>query len=137
LNLIYWTGLYKKPELSREPLHVPLAGSLNILHHHLKGIEVVGSNGVEAHIEEDEGPFEERVDRVSLTMVSTRRRSPRGTQRLTTSNSVHLVLDEEVDQRHKSTEEQASKPLAVFDRLRVRRAEGNAAQCPRECRDDV
>lgn len=60
------TGLYTVPQLSREPLHVPLARSLNIPHHDLECVEVKGRDGVETDIEEDQGPFEEGVRRIGF-----------------------------------------------------------------------
>lgn len=50
----------------------------------------------------------------------------------TSSNAMHLVLNEEVDERHQGTKESTSKVLPVLDSLRVWWAQGNASQGPRQ-----
>jgi hypothetical protein len=50
---------------------------------------------------------------------------------------VNLVLNKKVDQRHQSRKERAGKQLSVFERRRVRRTQGEAAQRPWKCRYEV
>jgi hypothetical protein len=56
--------LYKHLQLFRKPLHVPLARTLDILDHDLEGIKVESGHRIKRHVEEDQGPLEECVDRV-------------------------------------------------------------------------
>lgn len=66
-------------------------------------------------------------------MITTDRRY-RG---LTSSNAVDLVLDKEVNQWHERAEEAGSQVFPIFDRFRVRRAEGDAARRPGQSSNDV
>lgn len=59
------TARRDKTLLSGKPLHVPLAGSLDVLYQNLKRVKIEGSDGIESHVKEDQGPFEEGVCRVS------------------------------------------------------------------------
>ena len=49
----------------REPVHVPSAQPFDIFDYDLKGFEVQSRNSIKAYIEQDQGPFEERIDCVS------------------------------------------------------------------------
>lgn len=49
---------------------------------------------------------------------------------LTSRNAVHLVSDEEVDQRYKRRKEGSSKELPILDGGGVARAQGEAAKGP-------
>lgn len=53
----------------------------------------------------------------------------------TSRNAVDLVLNEEVDQRDECREERRSEELPVLDGCRVARAQGKAAQSPRQSSD--
>lgn len=57
--------------------------------------------------------------------------------KLTSRNSVHLVLDEEVDQRNKCPKEGTSQVFPQRDGAWVGRAEGDAAGRPRQGCDNV
>ena len=48
-------------QLLRKPVHVPSGETFDIFYYQLEATEVYCSDGVEADIEEDEGPFEEGV----------------------------------------------------------------------------
>lgn len=50
---------------------------------------------------------------------------------------MHLVLDEEVDQRYQSTKESTTEILSVLDGLGIRGAQSNAPQRPGESADNV
>lgn len=56
---------------------------------------------------------------------------------LTTSNAMHLVLDKKVYHGHKGAKKGRGQVLSVLDRFRIRRAEGDAAKCPRDRNDQV
>lgn len=56
---------------------------------------------------------------------------------LTASNTMNLVLDEEVNQRHQSSEKQPSQNLPVLDGTLILRAESKAPNGPREREDQV
>lgn len=55
----------------------------------------------------------------------------------TSSNTVDLVLNEKVNERHKGSEKGTGKELAVLDSRRVVGAERNAASGPGESSDNV
>jgi hypothetical protein len=102
-----------------KPIDIPFAGSLGVLDDQLEAAEVECSDSVEADIQEDESPLEESVDGVCA------------------GHLVDLVLDEEVEHRHKGGEEGATKELAVVDGLGVVGAQGDAADGPGYGRDEV
>jgi hypothetical protein len=102
-----------------KPVDIPFAGSLGILDDQLEAAEVECSDSVEGNIQEDEGPLEESVDGVCA------------------GHLVDLVLDEEVDQRHKGSEEGATEELAVVDGLGIVGAQGDAADGPGQSCDQV
>ena len=52
------------PELPREPLHVPLAGSLDVLYRNFERVEIERGDGIEADIEDYQSPFKEGIDGV-------------------------------------------------------------------------
>lgn len=119
-------------------MDVPLTCSLDILDHHFERVEVESRHSVKGNVEEDEGPFEEGVDRVSCARLATALvRKPSEAEKLTSRHAVDFVLDEEVDQGHQSTKEGAGNQLAVLDGLGVRRAQHDASNCPREGCDNV
>lgn len=55
----------------------------------------------------------------------------------TTSNTVDLVLNEEVNERHQGSEKSTSKVLAILDSRGVVGAERNAARSPGQGSDNV
>ena len=56
---------------------------------------------------------------------------------LTSSNSVHLVLDKEIYQRDQSSKESSSQPLPVLDGSWIWRAQNQAADSPRQSRHQI
>ena len=56
---------------------------------------------------------------------------------LTTWHAVNLVLNKEVDQGYQSREECSTEDLPPVDGSRVRRAQREASDGPRESRDQV
>ena len=50
---------------------------------------------------------------------------------------MHLVLNEEVDQRYEGAKERSSQVFPVLDRFRIGWAQSQASQRPRQCRDEV
>lgn len=53
------------------------------------------------------------------------------TRQHTSGDAMHLVLDKEVDQWHKSSKEAASKDFSVLEGSGVLGTKGNTAQSPR------
>lgn len=102
-----------------KPVDVPFAGSFGVLDDQLEAVEVEGSDGVKGNIQEDECPLEEGIDGVS------------------TRHLVDLVLDEEVDQRYKGSEEGTTEDLTVIDGLGVVGAQSDTAEGPGQSSNEV
>lgn len=119
----------------REPLHIPSAETLDISDDHLERIEVICRDSIEGYIKKNQGPLEKGVYRVRCALSVTS--SYRVSDLLTSCNFVDFVLNEEVNERDKSPEEQPSKPLAPFHSLGIGRTESETAQSPWERGDQV
>lgn len=48
-----------------KPRYIPSANSLDIPHHELETLKVENSNGIEAHVEQNQGPLKEGVSGIS------------------------------------------------------------------------
>ena len=113
-----------------EPRYIPSADSLDIAHHKFEALKVESSDGIEAHIEQDQGPLKEGVAGVGWNILADG--IPQRRDRPTTGHLVHLVLDEIVNQWHQSSKEKAGHDLAVLDGTAVVGAQGQATQSPRQ-----
>ena len=56
--------------LLRKPVHIPSTGPFDISDYKLKTLKIQGRDGIETDVEEDECPFEERVDSVGYDRLA-------------------------------------------------------------------
>jgi hypothetical protein len=136
-HVYFANGCSGSQRLSGKPLNVPLARTLDISNLNSEGTEIESRHGVEGHIKDDQRPLEEGVSRVSWFTVLVGQISMALNHCLTSSDTMHLVLNEEVDQWHKSAEKGRCQVFAIFDGLRIGGAECDTASRPRKRRNNV
>lgn len=121
--------------LLRKPLDVPSTQSLYVFDDQLETRKVQGSDGIESYVEQHEGPFKERVDRVRWAVSEPSDRSNR--RFLTARDFMNLVLNKEVHKWHDRPKEARSQDLSPLDAGRIWRAECKASHCPRNRCDQI
>lgn len=97
-----------------ELLYVPIAKTLCIADSNFERREVINSDGVEGHIQDDQGPLAKGIFRVS------------------SGRAVDLMLDVQVDHGYDSGKESSSKTLPMFDRSGIRGTQRDASDGPGE-----
>lgn len=93
-------------------MDIPSAETLHVFDHNFEASKINCCDCIESHIEQDESPFEECVDRVRyvLSVIAM-------VQLLihTSCNLVYLVLNEEINKRNKCAEKATSEDLSILD----------------------